>query len=352
MRVLVVTSSPPFVEGGHMVIAREIVQACRVAGHDAEVVVTPQNRFGRQGAAYLATWLTDVGMAADGRSVDHVVSLRYPSFAVRHPSHTCWLNHTMREYYDLWDRFADGLSWKNRLKEGVRRRLIHAADRYLLTSNVTHLFAQSATVQARLQRWGSIPAEVLHPPAPERAYRCDGYGDYVFAVSRLTPLKRFDLLLDALAQPAASGVRLVIAGDGEAREALLEQRRRLGLEDRVEFAGRLSEDALLAHYARCRAVAFVPVAEDYGFVTAEAFASGKAVVTCTDSGGPTELVADGATGRVVPPTAAGVAEALAAVMGDTAAAEAMGAAARRRVSALTWPATVARLLEGPAAGRG
>ena len=64
-------------------------------------------------------------------------------------------------------------------------------------------FAISATVQARLERWGGIPSEVLHPPAPARPYRCDGYGDYLFAVSRLTPLKRFDLLLEALAQPAA-----------------------------------------------------------------------------------------------------------------------------------------------------
>ena len=58
-RIAVVTSSPPMVEGGHMVIARSLVRALREAGHDAEVVVTPQNRFGRQGSAYLATWLTD-----------------------------------------------------------------------------------------------------------------------------------------------------------------------------------------------------------------------------------------------------------------------------------------------------
>jgi hypothetical protein len=44
VRLLVVTSSPPFVEGGHLVIARELVQACRQAGHTADLVVTPQNR--------------------------------------------------------------------------------------------------------------------------------------------------------------------------------------------------------------------------------------------------------------------------------------------------------------------
>ena len=59
-RVAVVTSSPPMSDGGHMVIARSLVQALRDAGHQADVIVTPQNRFGRQASEYLATWLTDV----------------------------------------------------------------------------------------------------------------------------------------------------------------------------------------------------------------------------------------------------------------------------------------------------
>jgi len=344
MRVLVVTSSPPFIEGGHLVIARDLVAACRASGHQADLVVTPQNRFGRQGAAYLAAWLTDVGVTADGAPVDHVISLRYPAFAVRHPRHTCWLNHTMREYYDLWPRFSASLSWKNTVKESVRRALVHRADAHFLHHGVSRRFAISATVQARLGRWGAIDADVLHPPAPDRPYRCEGYGDYIFAVSRLTALKRIDLLLEALAQPAGQGLRAVIAGDGEERTRLLEQRRRLGLESRVEFVGRVSDAEMLDHYARCRAVAFLPFDEDYGFVTVEAFASGKPVVTCADSGGPTELVTDRVTGRVTAATPAAVAAALRELMDDPAAAERMGAAARLRGATLSWPATVARLL--------
>ena len=91
-----------------MVIARSLVQALRDAGHSADIIVTPQNRFGRQASAYVATWLTDVG-SSDGQPIDQVISLRYPSYAVRHPNHVCWLNHTMREYYDLWPRFTSGL---------------------------------------------------------------------------------------------------------------------------------------------------------------------------------------------------------------------------------------------------
>jgi glycosyltransferase involved in cell wall biosynthesis len=344
-RIAVVTSSPPFVEGGHLVIARELVRACRASGHDADLVITPQNRFGRQGTAYLAAWLTDVGVAADGGAVDHVISLRYPAFAVRHPHHICWLNHTMREYYDRWPAFSASISWRNRVKESMRRALIHRADRHFLM-RLDRRFVISATVQARLARWGNVPSDVLHPPAPVRPYHCDGYGDYVFAVSRLTPLKRFDLLLDALAEPAAQGIRAVIAGEGEAGEALLAQRRRLGLEDRVDFVGRLDDVQLLHHLSRCRAVAFMPLDEDYGFVTVEAFAAQKAVLTCADSGGPTELVTDGVEGVVCPPTAAAVADGLRRLMDDPAAAERMGRAGAARGATLRWDTTVARLLGG------
>jgi glycosyltransferase involved in cell wall biosynthesis len=49
---------------------------------------------------------------------------------------------------------------------------------------------------------------------------------------------------------------------------------------------------------------FPPLQEDYGFVTVEAFASRKAVITCRDSGGPAELVQDGVSGFVCEPTPA------------------------------------------------
>jgi len=343
-RVAVVTSSPLFVEGGHLVIARALVQALREEGHQAELVVTPQNRFGRQGAAYLATWLTDVGFGVDGRAVDHVVSTRFPSYAVRHPNHVCWLNHTMREYYDQWNRFSEHLSWKGRIKEGARRTAVHTADRWLLTKNVKRIFAQSRNVQTRLQRWGRISSEVLYPPPPQRAYRCEGYGDYIFAVSRLTPLKRMSLLIEALANPEAAGVRCLIAGEGEEQKALENAIASRGLASRVQLLGRIDDRQMLEHLARCRAVCFPPLDEDYGFVTVEAFASRKAVITCVDSGGPAELVTDNLNGKVCAPRPETLAVALREVMEDPAAAERLGTAALEKVSRMTWPGTVRKLL--------
>ncbi len=162
-------------------------------------------------------------------------------------------------------------------------------------------------------------------------------------VSRLTALKRADLLLEALARPEAAGIRAVMAGEGEERERLLANIARLGLANRVTLTGRLSDDQLLDHLARCRVVCFPPLQEDYGFVTTEAFRSHKAVVTCRDSGGPAELVEDGVSGVICEPTPAALAGALAHVMIRDGVAERMGRAAFAAGVRLNWADAVRAL---------
>jgi glycosyltransferase involved in cell wall biosynthesis len=343
MVVAVVTSSPPSVEGGHLVLARALVQALCDAGHDGHLVVTPDYGFGRQAAGYFATWRTDIS-TIDGRRVDQVISVRYPSYAVRHPAHVCWLNHCMREYYDLWPQLTESLSWRNVVKESVRKVAIHAADRWLLTRNVTLVVAQSQTIQRRLAGDFGIRSEVVYPPPPQRPYRCDGYGDYIFAVSRLTRNKRIDLLIRALADASARHVKAIVAGDGDQRSRLDELARALGVADRVAFLGRVDEPTIIDHFARCRAVCFTPLSEDYGFVTVEAFASRKPVITCADSGGPAEFVKDDQTGAVCEATPASIAIALARLSDDRVLAERLGANAAARVAALGWDDVVQRLL--------
>jgi glycosyltransferase involved in cell wall biosynthesis len=327
------------------VIAEELRDALRRAGHVSEILVTPQNRFGRQLSAYWATWLTDVGETADGRAVSQVISLRFPSYAVRHDRHVCWLNHRMREYYDMWDHLVRGLGRKGKLKLWPRRKLFHVLDRWLLTRNVTRVVAQSQTIQKRLTRWGSIPSTVLYPPAPVRPYRHDGYGDHVFAVSRLVPLKRIHLLVEAVALMKDRTLRFRIAGEG-ADEAMIKERiRQLQLGDRIVMLGAVSEEQLVDEYARCRAVYFAPWNEDYGFVTLEAFSSAKAVLTAADSGGPAELVEDGVTGLVAPEaTPPAIAERLDR-LADAALAARMGAAARAVSARHTWEQAVTELVQ-------
>ena len=111
------------------------------------------------------------------------------------------------------------------------------------------------------------------------------------------------------------------------------------------MAGSLTESQLLDHLARCRAVCFTPLQEDYGFVAVEAFASRKPVITCADSGGPAELVLDGERGYVCSPTPESLARALRRTMDDRASVERMGGQASVYASSLTWGDTIRTLTE-------
>src|SRR5262249_36562911 len=274
--------------------------------------------------------------------VDKLISIRSPSYALKHPDHVCWLNHRMREYYDLWPEWTSRLGLLGKAKETVRKALIHAADERLLKHNVRKVFAQSQNIQQGLIRWGNIPSEVLYPPAPPRNYRNDGYGDFIFSPARLTPLKRIPLLIEALARVPKS--KAVLSGDGAERnnvEALIKNH---NLQDRITLAGHLEESEVADYYARCRAVYYAPRNEDFGLVTVEAFQSQKPVITAVDSGGPTELVKDGISGLVVQPETESIAAAITRIYDEASFCEKAGRAGFDSARELSWPNTVARLL--------
>jgi len=180
-----------------------------------------------------------------------------------------------------------------------------------------------------------------HPPQ-ELPYRCDEYGDFVLSVGRLDRAKRNDLLLEAAALDPA--LRIVIAGEGPDRERLERLARDRGLNGRAEFTGRIDEVELASLYARCRAVFYAPVDEDFGMVPYEAFLSGKPVLTTTDAGGPLEIVTDGRTGRVTAPEPAALAEAASFLSANPDEAESYGRAGRELAARVTWDSCIERLL--------
>ena len=222
--------------------------------------------------------------------------------------------------------------------------LTHVVDRHLLRHHVARVVAQSKTIQARLSADFNIAADVVYPPAPPRRYRCDGYGDYIFAVSRLMPMKRLDLLIRAMADPAAGRVRAVIAGEGESEGGL----RRLASESGGFGARRV-------HRPRGRTGARRATWQLPGRVLR---AAGRGLwiryggsVRVAESRrdvprqrGPAEIVADGVPGVVCEPTPAAVAVAVGRLADDRALAEKMGAAAFERGASLKWADVVSRLL--------
>jgi glycosyltransferase involved in cell wall biosynthesis len=136
----------------------------------------------------------------------------------------------------------------------------------------------------------------------------------------------------------------VIAGEGPDRERLERLARDRGLDGRARFTGRITEEELADLYARCLAVYYAPVDEDYGMVPLEAFLSEKPVLTTTDAGGPLEVVSDGSTGLVVTPEAGEIARALGWLREHRDEAALYGRAGKAIASAVTWDRAIGRLL--------
>jgi glycosyltransferase involved in cell wall biosynthesis len=330
MRIAVCRPQVPFARGGAEIFTDELVRQLRERGHEAEIVSVPFKWYpGERVLTQAFLWrLLDL-TEADGRPIDLVVATKFPSYCVRHPNKVVWLLHQFRQAYEL-DRTELG-QFSESAEDRATRRRVQQLDRTAL-GEARKLFATSRNVAERLQRSTGLVAEVLPHPPQELDYRTDAYEPFVFSVGRLDRAKRIDLLIEAAAR---QGVDVVVSGEGPDRERLESL-----ANGRVRFTGRVSEAELADLYARCRAVFYAPVDEDFGMVPFEAFLSEKPVVT-TDAGGPLDVVREGETGRVVEPTVDAVAAALAIGEED---ARAWGRAGKALAQQVTWDNAIERLL--------
>jgi glycogen(starch) synthase len=94
--------------------------------------------------------------------------------------------------------------------------------------------------------------------------------------------------------------RLVIAGQGSQRQALIELAHQLSIRESVGFIGYLPDRTLAALVSAADVITLPSRYEPFGLVALEAAAAGTPLVTST-AGGLGEIVQDGRTGRSVPP---------------------------------------------------
>lgn len=119
----------------------------------------------------------------------------------------------------------------------------------------------------------------------------------LITVCRLTAWKGVDGLIEAIASLPEVG--LVVVGDGPERENLEAMARRLGVKERVYFAGEVPKEHVPAYLRACDLFVLNSRYEGLPHVLLEALAAGLPVVA-TDVGGTPEVVQDGVNGRLVP----------------------------------------------------
>lgn len=141
---------------------------------------------------------------------------------------------------------------------------------------------------------------VIHPYADVEDYgfTFDRSSNQVLYLGRLTKRKNIRCLLEAwkVIEEKYSGFELIIAGDGEQRDQLIEYTNGLGL-DNVDFPGFVSEERKKELYEE--SLLFVIPSLQEGYLTSglEALAAGTPVVG-TDTHGINDYIEDGTNGAL------------------------------------------------------
>ena len=341
MRIAICTAQVPFIHGGNEVLVEGLRDALAAKGHKVEVIALPYKWYPRPQlfASALAWRMLDI-TEANGQPIDLAICTKWPSYVVKHPCKVTWLVHQYRQAYD-W--FGTPLSDFTNSPEDVQsRRLLVDMDRRTLSES-RKIYTISRNVAGRLQRYNGLDGEPLYPPVRSGLRLEPGpYGDYILSISRLDVAKRLRLLIDALAH--APGARAVIAGTGPDADALRQHAAKLGLSDRVEFAGFVSDEEASRSYSGARAVYYAPVDEDYGYGAVEALQAARPVITTGDAGGVLEFVEDGVTGLVTYADPQALAGSITRLMSDPDEARQLGSAGREKVRDITWDHVVDTLL--------
>jgi glycosyltransferase involved in cell wall biosynthesis len=234
-----------------------------------------------------------------------------------------------------------------------KRALFEAIERRTL-SHAAFLHATSASEAATLQRL-RLGADVVVVPNGvdgDAASMGDGRrlrqrlgltdaARVVLFLGRVHPIKRLDLLGEAVAQIGLQDVHLVIAGPDEGHRAALEgEFERLNVH--AHWIGRVDDSERADAFAAADVLALCSDSESFGMVVLEAMGAGVPVVvtqTC-----PWSEIAEAGAGRHVPQSARPIASALAEILNDRQLAASMAAAGRRLVSArYTWSAVGAEM---------
>jgi glycosyltransferase involved in cell wall biosynthesis len=245
---------------------------------------------------------------------------------------------------------AKDTSPSTRLDE--ERAIVAAADRVVATSS-SEIF--------ELMRMGADPRQLKIVPCGVDVDVFTPYGvvekrttnrQRVVTLSRLVPRKGIGDVIEAVA--LLDDVELVIAGGGEKPELasdpeaqrLLALARKLGIDGRVEFRGRLERWEIPELLRSADIVACTPWYEPFGIVPLEAMACGKPVVVSA-VGGLIDTVVDRITGmHVRPKSPPDIAEALGDLLADAKRRSVLGAMGVERVrTRYTWPRIAADTLE-------
>lgn len=254
--------------------------------------------------------------------------------------------------------------WEITKKGGRRRRIL---ERYALR-HANLILAVSQYTRDRVLEAGGRPDRLrvvsngvdtrkFHP-APRREDLMARFGLHgrrvLLTLSRIVERKGHDRVIEALPRVSERipQVCYLIGGRGDYQRVLEAKADRLGVRERVRFAGYVSDDLLNDFYnlaevyvMPCRELSDQGNVEGFGITFLEAGACGLPVIGGR-SGGVEDAVVDGETGVLVDPSDVDtLAQAIIRLLTDRPLARRMGEAGRKRAEGFSWDRTVRQVLD-------
>lgn len=261
-------------------------------------------------------------------SLREAIERRAPDIVLTHHVKS----HFLMKMSRLWQKYPWVAFHHGYTKTHFREHLYNRMDRLSLPA--ANCVITVCEAFARELASAGVPRERIHVQhnsiRPERAasaeeaqtvrakFSIEEGEPLVLAIGRLSSEKAHIDLLNAFRHLQSNNpelnAKLLIVGDGPEREKLEAAARSLGIDERVHFAGQMSD--VKPYYAAADLLVLPSHSEGSPYVLLEAMAAGLAIVA-TGVGGVPEVVQDGVSALLVPPRdAQKMAEAIARVLKD------------------------------------
>jgi glycosyltransferase involved in cell wall biosynthesis len=249
-------------------------------------------------------------LEADAFPYLQIFALRLVTWARRKRLVVTWHEVWGRDY---WHRY---LGWRGHLAWSIERLAMRLPDHIIAASHGT-----AARLNAALDSRGAI---TVAPNGIDFDAVRNSYPDAVptdlVVVGRLIAHKRFEMLLDVVAQLHAQGMPVTcrIIGDGPERAELHRHARALGIGESVDFRHDVREQKDVYALVKAAKVFVFPSArEGFGIAVLEALACGIPVVTTSAPDNLAQhLVARSSRGTVCDPSAGAITAAVRRVLSD------------------------------------
>lgn len=180
----------------------------------------------------------------------------------------------------------------------------------LSINNSDFVVAQSTNTRNNANKYYNLSKDIEIIPLPYEPYsferksrkklNLEDNKNYLVSVGRLVQRKGYKYLIEALPKIENEDTELMIIGSGPQEKELKKKSKELGVSDKVNFLGYLSEEKKFQYLANSDIYVLSSIHEGFGIVLQEAMQVGLPIIA-TNRGGQKDLIEDGKNGILIPP---------------------------------------------------